>query len=86
MSRNKTLSHPYRVEAWPGSFVRRAYVHIPQTSGYNTKEATGATVQLNGHVKLREGDGAFVHIDDSDHTLDIANVGDRDAEVLVFDL
>ncbi|KAF8606063.1 pirin domain-protein domain-containing protein-containing protein [Ceratobasidium sp. AG-I] len=86
MSRNKTLSHPYRVEPWPGSFVRCAYVHVAQTSGYNTKEATGATVQLNDYVKLREGDGAFVHIAQGDHSLDIANVGDRDAEVLVFDL
>lgn len=73
-------------EAWPGSFLRRAYVHVVQTSGYNTQEATGATIQLNGHVTLREGDGAFVHITDGDRELDIANVGDREAEVLVFDL
>ncbi|KAG9075835.1 hypothetical protein FS749_012461, partial [Ceratobasidium sp. UAMH 11750] len=85
MSRNKTLSHQYTPEAWPGSLLRRAYVHVAQTSGYNTGEAAGATVLLNGQSKLREGDGAFIHVADGDHLLDIANIGDRDAEVLVFD-
>ncbi|KAG8680954.1 hypothetical protein FRC08_015943 [Ceratobasidium sp. 394] len=86
MSRNKTLSHRYMPEPWPGSLLRRAYVHVAQTSGYNTGEAAGAAVLLNGQSKLREGDGAFIHVADGDHSLDIANVGDRDAEVLVFDL
>lgn len=44
------------------------------------------TVQLNGHVKLQEDDGAFIHITDGDHSLDIANVDDRDGKVLLFDL
>ncbi|KIJ55565.1 hypothetical protein M422DRAFT_24132 [Sphaerobolus stellatus SS14] len=65
--------------------TKRGYVHVIQTSGYNTGKATGATVQLNGGLKLSEGDGAFVVAPEGEQ-LEIKNVGERAAEVLVFDL
>jgi len=64
---------------------RRGYIHIIQTSGYNTKKATGATIQINGGLKLSEGDGSFIVAPEGE-TLEIANVGGKNAEVLLFDL
>lgn len=64
---------------------RKAYIHVIQTSGYNKGKATGNLVKLNGDLFLSEGDGAFAQGSDG-QSITIENVGDGDAEVLVFDL
>ncbi|KAF7371135.1 RmlC-like cupin [Mycena sanguinolenta] len=65
------------------------YIHVVQTSGYKTGAATGATIKVIGapgvEVELKEGDGAYLHFDNGGE-LTVENVGDRTAEVLLFDL
>ncbi|KAF9508240.1 hypothetical protein BS47DRAFT_1350552 [Hydnum rufescens UP504] len=39
--------------------MRNSYVHVIQTSGYNTGAAKGARVKINGGLELAEGDGAY---------------------------
>ena len=66
----------------------KAYVHLIQTSGYNAGEPEGATVKLTVAGKeqtLREGDGVYVHLPPGTD-VSVENVGDRTAEVLLFDL
>jgi redox-sensitive bicupin YhaK (pirin superfamily) len=67
----------------------KGYIHVVQTSGYNTKAATGATIKVIGapgvEVELKEGDGAYLHFDNGGE-LTVENVGDKRAEVLLFDL
>ncbi|KAF9018275.1 RmlC-like cupin [Hymenopellis radicata] len=62
---------------------KKGYVHVVMTSGYNTGVAQGASVKVNGEI-LREGDGAYMFIGDG--KVDVDNVGDSTAEVLLFDL
>lgn len=64
---------------------RRGYLHVVQTSGYNTGKSTGATVRVNGNVSLAEGDGLYIVASEGDQ-VEIENVGDRTAELLLFDL
>ena len=88
LSPSAALSHVLR--------TARAYVHVVQTSGYNTGAAAGATVRLAAaggqeDVVLREGDGVYVTVGGTtpggaENELKVENVGDRVAEVLVFDL
>lgn len=69
-----------------GTTRRRGYLHVVQTSGYNTGKASGATVQINdGEVSLSEGDGLYIIAAEGDQ-VDIKNVGDKTAELLLFDL
>lgn len=59
-----------------------------QTSGYNHKEASGASVRISGEgaeLVLREGDGAFV-FGEAGKDLKVENTCDRVAEVLLFDV
>lgn len=84
LSPSASVSHTFGA-AGQSVGKRRGYVHVIQTSGYNTAKATGATVQVNGGLKLSEGDGTFV-IAPEGEKLEITNVGDKTAEVLVFDL
>jgi quercetin 2,3-dioxygenase len=67
----------------------RGYIHVIQTSGCNPKAANGNPVKISGgdgveHV-LREGDGAYISAA-TGKELRVENVGDRNAEVLLFDL
>lgn len=67
---------------------RKAYIHVVQTSGYNSKAATGATVKVGGdgvELELKEGDGAYIY-GESGKEMKVENVGDKIAEVLLFDL
>lgn len=68
---------------------RKVYIHVVQTSGYNTKAATGAAVKVKGEgkveVELKEGDGAYV-FGESGKDITVENVGEKVAEVLLFDL
>ncbi|KAF8993453.1 RmlC-like cupin domain-containing protein [Cyathus striatus] len=68
----------------PGTVLDRplkgsmAYVHVIQTTGYKTGPGADAT--------LREGDGVYIFVGASGGTVKVGNVGERRAEVLVFDL
>ncbi|KAJ7780084.1 RmlC-like cupin domain-containing protein [Mycena maculata] len=67
----------------------KGYIHVVQTSGYNTNVATGAAIRVIGapgvEVELKEGDGAYLHFSKSGE-LTVENIGDKTAEVLLFDL
>jgi redox-sensitive bicupin YhaK (pirin superfamily) len=77
----------YNVPAPATGGKRKSYIHVVQTSGYNTKKSTGATVSVDGgETKLSEGDGTFAYSEGEGGKIEITNVGDKDAEVLVFDL
>jgi len=70
---------------------QKGYVHVVQTSRYNEGNATGASVKIGSQkdsqlTLLREGDGAYVIVGRSGNVLEVQNVGDRVAEVIVFDL
>ena len=71
------------------STVRKAYVHVAQTSGYNSKEASGASVQVSAEgadkVVLREGDGLYI-VGQPGKELSVSNIGDSVAEVLLFEM
>ena len=86
VSPSTTLSHTLPVAGNP--LPRKAYVHLVQTSGYNPEKAGGAKVKLTGPdgnaVELAEGDGVYV-MGDPGTKLDLENVGDRVAEILLFD-
>ncbi|KAH8100741.1 pirin domain-containing protein [Phellopilus nigrolimitatus] len=75
-------------EAAAASAQRKAYMHVVQTSGYNPKAANGASVKISGEgaeLVLREGDGAYIYGEVGRNLL-VENVGDRVAEVLLFDV
>ena len=63
------------------------YAHLIQKSGYNTGEATGATVKIDvggDSVQLKEGDGVYITLTPG-AKVDVENVGEKDGELLVFD-
>jgi quercetin 2,3-dioxygenase len=69
--------------------ARKGYIHVVQTSGYNTKAATGAHVRVSGdngvELELKEGDGAYIFAEPGKE-LTVENIGDKVSEVLLFDL
>ena len=85
ISPSTTLSHTLPED---GGQPRKAYVHVIQTSGYNTGKASGARVKLSvaggDSIEAAEGDGVYI-MGDAGTTFDVQNVGDRVAEVLLFD-
>jgi len=82
MSPGKTLERPFKGV--------KGYIHVIQTSGYNTQASRGAAIKISGpgyeKLELKEGDGAYIFVGNQGNTLKVENVGDRKAEVLVFDL
>ncbi len=82
MSPGKTLERPLQGP--------KAYIHVIQTSGYNAQTSQGAAVKISGpgydELELKEGDGAYIFVGESGNALKVENVGDKKAEVLVFDL
>lgn len=80
------LAKPGVVEETTG---RKKYVHVIQTSGYKNGTASGAAVKVGGgnveDVVLREGDGAYI-FGEKGAELSVENVGDRVAEILLFDV
>ena len=82
-----TILNPFKsvTHEFTGEGERKAYIHVVQTSGYNTEASTGQTVSVNGQLELREGDGAFAW-GKAGENLVIENVGEGQAEVLVFDI
>lgn len=91
ISPRTTLSHTFLTT--PDVKARKAYIHVVQTSGYNTKAATGASVKVSGlgddgkplEVLLKEGDGAYI-FGEAGKEMKVENVGDKVAEVLLFDM
>lgn len=71
------------------AFTRRPRSQI-QTSGFNTSASygadKGARIVLNDDLELGEGDAAFVEGGVPGKQMGLVNVGDKEAEVLVFDL
>jgi quercetin 2,3-dioxygenase len=74
---------------------KKGYVHVLQTSGYNSGKASGAAVRAAGawtgygkqEVLLREGDGAYLKVGEGKGAdFIVENAGDATAEVLLFDL
>ncbi|PBK98955.1 RmlC-like cupin [Armillaria gallica] len=80
LSQGKTLT-----QAMNG---KKGYIHVVQTGGYNTGPATGGTIKISGgpgpEETLKEGDGAYLFIGDGQ--VKVENVGDKTAEILLFDL
>jgi hypothetical protein len=68
-----------------GVELRKGYVHVIQTSGYNKGAATGNIVSVNDELKLAEGDGAFITGPEGGE-ITITNVGSSSVELLLFDL
>lgn len=87
ISPSTTLSHS--LPSGSSSPHRKAYVHVIQKSGYNPGKASGARIKLSGPagstLELQEGDGAYI-MGDAGLTFDVQNIGDRVAEVVLFDL
>ncbi|KAF8074635.1 RmlC-like cupin domain-containing protein [Lyophyllum atratum] len=70
---------------------KKGYVHVIQTSGYNPRKATGAAVRVGAtrsseELELKEGDGAYISFENGGTTFVLENIGDKTAEVLLFDL
>jgi len=65
--------------------ARKGYIHVVQTSGYNTGAAKGSRIRVNGGLELAEGDGTFAWGQAGDK-LEIESIGSTPAEVLVFDI
>jgi len=87
LSPGKSLEHTVPGTAGDGK-QRKAYVHVVQTSGYNTGPAKGAKVMLKGggqEVQLGEGDGAYV-LAEGGEVLELGNAGEGRAEVVLFDV
>ncbi|KAI0058263.1 pirin domain-containing protein [Artomyces pyxidatus] len=84
LSPGRTLDHALQTNG-----QRKAYVHVVQTSGYNTGKATGASIKVSAQggesVTLREGDGLYV-VATPGSVLSVGNVGDKVAEVLLFEM
>jgi redox-sensitive bicupin YhaK (pirin superfamily) len=70
---------------------RKGYIHVIQKSGYNPGPSEGARVKVSGageegkDIVLREGDGAYIQAEDG-AKLQVQNVGEGVAEVLLFDM
>ncbi|KAJ7478167.1 hypothetical protein FB451DRAFT_1032357, partial [Mycena latifolia] len=81
LSRGKRLAQRMRSS--------KGYMHVVQTSGYNTGASTGAAIKLFGSEgvewELKEGDGAYIHFDGAEE-LTLENVGAETAEILLFDI
>ncbi|KAJ3575576.1 hypothetical protein NP233_g1004 [Leucocoprinus birnbaumii] len=82
LSAGKTLERPLE--------GKKGYIHVIQTSGYNPRKSEGASVRISGpgydQLELKEGDGAYIFVGQKGNALKVENLGDKTAEVLVFDL
>lgn len=83
LSSSTSLTHTFR------SGSTKGYIHVIQTSGYNSGAASGTTVRVSGgngvEAELREGDGAYIAVK-SGKDLKFENIGDGVAEILLFEL
>ena len=69
---------------------KKAYVHVIQVSSYNEWQATEASIKFStkgrDEVELREGGRPHVDVKKKGAILEVENVGNQAAELLVFDL
>lgn len=84
LSAGKSVTHSLNTSQ-NGSNGKKAYIQVVQTSGYNPGKASACYIKVNGDLYLYEGDGASVQGSVGDE-ISIENVGQGDAEVLLFDL
>jgi len=86
-----TVSRPFNPSASP-SQSKRVYVHLVQSSGYNTRasytHADAAKVKVGGEtgVVLGEGDGVFIDGGVEGDVIQIESVGGREAEFVLFEM
>ena len=88
LSPSVSLSHSLPTPTLAPKKPSKAYIHVIQKSGYNDKASTGATVKVSGKgasVELKEGDGAYIS-GNAGEDLVVENVGDKVAEILLFDV
>lgn len=83
LSPSTSLAHRFSAGSSKG------YIHIIQTSGYNSGAPKDTTVKVSGgggvEVELKEGDGTYIMLK-SKKDLQVENVGGEVAEVLLFEL
>ena len=88
----KTVSHTLGQETTQKAGERWAYVHLAQSSGYKDPDLPDrgikneASIQINGNVSLKEGDGAYIRGGKVGEQIEIKSTGGRTAEVVLFDL
>lgn len=86
ISPGTTLAHTFLDGPDP---YRKGYIHVVQTSGYNPSTPSGATVRVSDgkgkEALLKEGDGSYIQAESGD-TLTVENIGDKVAEILLFDM
>ncbi|GAA6000602.1 hypothetical protein JCM10207_004571 [Rhodosporidiobolus poonsookiae] len=91
LSPKSTLSHtlsPSTTKAYLHSIMRSGY-RSPSVAASDKFEDGGAMLSVNGGLVMEEGDGAFVSVvkgAEGSRTLEFKNVGERDAEFLVFEM
>lgn len=93
LSPGKSITHTV-LPALNGRPGKKLYIHLPQTSGYNTKAASvikgGPRLQLvassGGEVAMGEGDGVFVRGAKTGETIEITNAGEGRGEVIIFEM
>jgi redox-sensitive bicupin YhaK (pirin superfamily) len=72
LEENKSVKHIFK--------RRKGYLHLIMRNGENTSK-----IRLNGNLVLEEGDGAFINCQKSSEELLIENIGQVNAEFLLFD-
>jgi len=72
LEENKSVKHIFK--------RRKGYLHLIMRNGENTSK-----IRLNGNLVLEEGDGAFINCEKSSDELFIENIGQVNAEFLLFD-
>lgn len=82
LSPSTTLSHTFQPT------TNKSYIHVIQTSGYNTGKAGGAEVKVRlgeEEVSFGEGDGGYIMAEPGKE-ITVENVGDKVAEILLFEM
>lgn len=85
-----TVSPPFNPSAQ--TTTKRVYVHLVQSSGYNTRasytHADAARVKVGGDkgVLLGEGDGVFIDGGKAGDVIGFESVGGSEAEFVLFEM
>lgn len=88
LSPSNSLTHTLAPSSVAGSKERKAFFQVIQTSGYTTDASQGAAIKITSDgvgVELREGDSAYVWSEEG-RKVEVYNVGDKVAELLLFDV
>jgi redox-sensitive bicupin YhaK (pirin superfamily) len=75
LERNNSVKHSFK--------RNKGYIHLIMTNGENKKN--GAKIQIGENIILEEGDGAFINSQNISEQLSIDNIGQINAEFLLFD-